>query len=303
MDLDARPYRCFIAIVELGTFHAAADHLHISQPALSAQIRELERRLGFALLRRTSRRVELTAEGRRFLDYARRFVIETDWINQAAREIRTNPLRIATAHHSAQIPERCSLLDRFILAHGDVPLTVTSRTQAQLVADLDTRAADIAITLEPHFPDEVPHAGDEDLAHLDKLVIGTRRVSLLVPIDHPLARHDVIPPEAMIDQEFCSPSRAHGVFLSGILARQLNRFGAKRARVPEGDALAIMRHARLTRLPCFTLGWFPSTAPDMVERAIAGFDMTIDLVVLSARHPLPPAAALFRACASQAASG
>ncbi|MGE0829627.1 MAG: LysR family transcriptional regulator, partial [Hyphomonadaceae bacterium] len=90
MDLDARPYRFFVAVAELGSFSRAAEAMHISQPALSAQIHELERRLGFSLFARTSRRVELTAQGALFLDWARRLIIETDWINQAARDIRSN---------------------------------------------------------------------------------------------------------------------------------------------------------------------------------------------------------------------
>ena len=86
MDLDAKPYRAFVQIADSGSFTRAAEALHISQPALSAQIRELERLLGFALFHRPNRRVLLTAEGRIFLDYARRLIMETDWINKSARD-------------------------------------------------------------------------------------------------------------------------------------------------------------------------------------------------------------------------
>src|SRR5262245_3906798 len=94
MDLDATPFRYFVTVADERSFTRAAALLNVSQPALSAQIREFERRLGFALFLRNSRRVELTAEGRLFLGNARRMMAEAAWANQAAREIRENELRI-----------------------------------------------------------------------------------------------------------------------------------------------------------------------------------------------------------------
>lgn len=63
MDLDASPFRAFLAVAKHRSFTRAAHEMHISQPALSATIRELERRLGFLLFERTSRHVGLTREG------------------------------------------------------------------------------------------------------------------------------------------------------------------------------------------------------------------------------------------------
>ena len=67
MDLDGSPFRAFLAVAKHQSFTRAAAEMNFSQPALSAVIRELERRLGFALFRRTSRHVELTREGRDYL--------------------------------------------------------------------------------------------------------------------------------------------------------------------------------------------------------------------------------------------
>ena len=94
MDLDASPYRIFVTIADELSFTRASSLLNVSQPALSARIREFERRLGFALFFRTSRRVKLTPEGRLYLGNARRMVKEVAWASQAAREIRDNDLRI-----------------------------------------------------------------------------------------------------------------------------------------------------------------------------------------------------------------
>ena len=61
----------FIAVAESGSFRAAAERLHISQPAVSSRIQQLEARIGLALLTRTTRSVQLTPEGQRFLDEAK----------------------------------------------------------------------------------------------------------------------------------------------------------------------------------------------------------------------------------------
>src|SRR5436309_3217988 len=62
----------FAAVVEHGSVSAAAAHLNLSQPAVSVQIGQLERRLGSSLFERVGRRIELTATGRKLLPHLRR---------------------------------------------------------------------------------------------------------------------------------------------------------------------------------------------------------------------------------------
>ena len=100
MDLNAGPFRAFLKVAELESFTRAAEALNISQPALSASIKELERRLGFPLFERSSRRVCATREGEALLVNAKRVVIETDWLQQRVRDIRDNELRIGVQHRS-----------------------------------------------------------------------------------------------------------------------------------------------------------------------------------------------------------
>jgi acetyl esterase/lipase len=76
--IELRHLRAFVAVADELNFGRAASRLYLSQPALSRQIRTLERLVGTDLLRRSTHRVELTLAGEALLDRARRLLHDLD---------------------------------------------------------------------------------------------------------------------------------------------------------------------------------------------------------------------------------
>lgn len=86
MDLDL--VRAFLAVVRLGSFRQAAEHLNRTQAAVSQQVQRLEDALGAPLAERTTRRVALTVAGERFRPFAEQLLALED---QARRAVRQAP--------------------------------------------------------------------------------------------------------------------------------------------------------------------------------------------------------------------
>ena len=70
MKFDLQDLEYFLAVVHARSFTKAAQARHVSQPALSRKIQEMEKRLGAVLLERTTRKVGLTEAGKAFQRYA-----------------------------------------------------------------------------------------------------------------------------------------------------------------------------------------------------------------------------------------
>jgi LysR family transcriptional regulator, cyn operon transcriptional activator len=76
--MNIQQLRYFVATADVGTMTGAAASLHVTQPALTRALRALESELGVALLARSGRRIEITDDGRRVLEVARRVLRDVD---------------------------------------------------------------------------------------------------------------------------------------------------------------------------------------------------------------------------------
>lgn len=85
--MELRHLRYFVAVAEHRHFGRAAERLHMAQPPLSQQIRQLEAELGVTLLNRTTRRVDLTPAGAAYLEHARDILAAVDAAGEEASRI------------------------------------------------------------------------------------------------------------------------------------------------------------------------------------------------------------------------
>jgi DNA-binding transcriptional LysR family regulator len=90
MNFDLADLRAFVAVAELNSFRAAAESIHLSQPALSRRVEKLEAALGIRLFDRTTRSVSLTAVGRDFSKKARALLDELEDSLLSMREVASS---------------------------------------------------------------------------------------------------------------------------------------------------------------------------------------------------------------------
>ena len=90
MNFDLGDLRAFVAVAELASFRAAAEAIHLSQPALSRRVDKLEDALGVRLFDRDTRNVELTAVGRDFVRKARTLLDDLDAMLMGVRDVAAN---------------------------------------------------------------------------------------------------------------------------------------------------------------------------------------------------------------------
>jgi DNA-binding transcriptional LysR family regulator len=138
VDLDLRLVRYFVVVADELHFGRAAARLHISQPALSKQIRRLEAELGSRLLARDSRHVELTPDGSRFLRDARVLIAHAARMTQ-----RDDPgLRIA---HIFDLDTSRVVADAFAERFPDMAVVASSMDSQRQFEALMNGLLDIAI--------------------------------------------------------------------------------------------------------------------------------------------------------------
>jgi DNA-binding transcriptional LysR family regulator len=176
---DLRQLRYFVAVAERLHFGRAAEALHISQPPLSRAIRALEDGLGVPLFHRTRRRVELTPQGARLLEDARRL---TGQLERTVHELRA----MAGGGHARLRIGFVSLADYGVLpgllkayksAQPAVRLALREMLSPDQAAALAAGELDFGLLLPP-----VAGAG-----RLDHLVVQRERFVLALPARHRLA--------------------------------------------------------------------------------------------------------------------
>lgn len=189
MDLSLRDIRAFIAVAQTGSFTRAATRLHLSQPALTVQIRRLEETLGTRLFDRNSRNVALTPVGRDLLPLLQKSLHDMEHVLADARALSggaSGTVRIAClpSFAASVLPD---LIRDFRSELPDVSFQI--RDVVASVVDALVRNEDVDVGLTGGA--EAGQTGAADTA-LDVLYEGEDRLVAVCPKRHPLARRRTV---------------------------------------------------------------------------------------------------------------
>lgn len=188
--MELRDLRYFVAVAAELHFARAAQRLFISQPALSQQIRSLEAELGFKLLQRNSRGVQLTPEGDTFLREAKIVVRDADHAAEVARALAegaTGRLRLSHLRTMPRgLPER--IVSEYQRRYPGVEIIPESGSTEQNVDRVRTGQLDVAFLMSPL----------EDAPELGCVEIASEPVVVAIPRAHPLSRRRRIRREDLV---------------------------------------------------------------------------------------------------------
>ena len=147
MDFDPVLLRAFVTVKEAGGFTRAAQRLHLTQSAVSHQIRRLEEQVGRPLLCRSTRSLTLTEDGNDFLRYAEQILASLDALNQRFRPSAVAGIVRFGVPETFMGERLLSLLSRFARDFPAVRLDVSVNTYPDLRAMIDGDQLDLAVVL------------------------------------------------------------------------------------------------------------------------------------------------------------
>jgi DNA-binding transcriptional LysR family regulator len=178
--MEIRHLRTIAAVARHGSFTKAGEELHLAQSAISQQIRRLEAELGIQVFTRSSRSVELTAEGRLVLDYAHRVLHEVEGLQNELEELSgllRGELKLGGMYPTG-LYDLADVIADFHERHPGVAIHMVERTQDELLERLRTDELDAAFTAVD------PDALGEDFA---ASLVFEEEFVVALPVDHPLS--------------------------------------------------------------------------------------------------------------------
>jgi DNA-binding transcriptional LysR family regulator len=216
--MEIRQLRYFVAVAEELHFRRAAARLHISQPPLSQQIRQLEEEMGCQLLARTRRRGELTAAGEAFLRDARALLHELDGAVATAQRIDAGQTGRLTVNFvgSALLSIVPGIVQRFRAARPGIELELHERSTVEQLRAVAAGVVDVGLVRPPI--DEEPELRSE--------IIMRERTLAALPANHPLAALRRVPLKRLAAEPFVLFPRAQAPGFHDLLIGSVAATGA-----------------------------------------------------------------------------
>lgn len=216
--MELHQLRYFLAVIEEGTFTAAARAMHINQSGISTQLRKLEQELGVTLIDRSTRRAKLTPAGERLTPYVRAALASIDDVTGVANDIRglvTGSLRVATITGLTWEP----LFDALAATHHQHPgidLRLHEGTSSDIITQVREGTADVAVVAWAGAPP----------ADVQSMVIFDDALVAVVGAEHPWATRKSIRPSEFAKTDIVALPRGTGA--RAALENLLSRAGTAR---------------------------------------------------------------------------
>jgi DNA-binding transcriptional LysR family regulator len=208
--MELRHLRYVVTLAETLHFGRAAQQLHLSQPPLSHQIRQLEEELRIKLFHRTKRQVQLTEAGRMFVQEARVILAQASHAANLASRVNqgeVGQLTIGVAG-PADAPVFVEILRAFSRRYPKVRIVLrnlSSLDQTQAIGDGRLHVGFVALPI--------------DDAGLATETVMRQPIMIALPEGHPLAKHDRVPLHALAGEPQIMFARSNGPrFFDAVLA-------------------------------------------------------------------------------------
>jgi DNA-binding transcriptional LysR family regulator len=276
-----------LALARERHFGRAAEACGVTQPTLSAGVKQLEEQMGVLLVNRGSRFQGFTAEGERVLDWARRIVGDTRAMREEIKSLR---LGLSGQLRLAAIPTALAMIAALSTPyrerHPNVRFTIYSRTSIEILQLLENLEIDAGIT----------YLDNEPLGRVNAVPLYHERYRLLTSADAPLGNRDTVTWAEVAQVPLCllTPDMQNRRIIDGLLR---GAGGESRPTLESDSMILLFSHVRTGRwasvMPAKlaeTLGLtdtiraIPITKPEAVH--------TIGLVVPSREPMMPITAAL-----------
>jgi LysR family transcriptional regulator, low CO2-responsive transcriptional regulator len=192
MNVTFRQLRVFAEVARLGSVQRAAEALHLTPPAVSMQIKEVENQVGLPLFDRAGRRLSLSTSGEYFLVYARRLLgtlKEADDAMARFKRVESGLLTIGMVSSAKYfLPQ---LLAQFHTEHPAIDVRLRLGGREQLVAMMQANEIDLSIMGRP--PKDFPNRAEPFAMHPHVLITAPQ---------HPFALEAQVPASALAREPF-----------------------------------------------------------------------------------------------------
>ena len=217
MHLTLRQMKVFEAVARLGSYTRAAEELHLTQPAVSMQIKQLEENAGLPLFEQLGKKIYLTQAGQEMHHYSRAIAQQLDEVDKVMADmkgVKRGRLVVAVASTANYFAPH--ILAAFNHQYEGITFSLDVTNRAGLLQHLDNNDADVVIMGKPPAGIDV-----EAFEFMDNPLV------VIAPPNHPLLKQQEIPISTLLKETFILREQGSGTRFA------IERFFAERdASIP-----------------------------------------------------------------------